>query len=418
MAEPATPQDQRADLGGPGVRLGAVIGGVFTFFVLLILPPPAGMEPVAWRVAAIAALMAIWWIFGAAPVAVTALLPVLLFPLLGIASARETTAPYGNPLIFLFMGGFMIALAVERWNLHRRIALNILRVFGAHPDRLIGGFMVATAALSMWVSNTATTIMMLPVALSVVALIRNTGETVSTPTEDRHFTPGLLLGTAYAATIGGMATLVGTPPNALLAGYMTEVHDRTIGFAEWMLVGLPLSLILLPITWYILTHVIHPTGHVEIPGARKVISGEIEKLGPISRQEISVAIVFGITALSWIARPYLNALIPGSPLSDAGIAIAGAILLFLIPADFSKGAFLLNWDWAKRVPWDILILFGGGLTLAAAINSSGLAAWIGEALSKIENWPTLAISAPLRSLLGPTRCCLLPLLHWRPAAPS
>ncbi len=381
----------RPRLGGFTSRIGAISGGLAVFGAMIALPPPADLSPAAWHVAAVAALMAVWWIFEAVPVAVTALMPICLFPFLDILSIRDTTAPYANPLIFLFMGGFMIALAVERWHLHRRIALNVLGLFGARPARLVGGFMCATAGLSMWVSNTATTVMMLPVALSVIGLLKDHEDTQSTDRENRNFAIALLLGTAYAASIGGLATLVGTPPNALLAGYMEQVYDRSIGFGQWMLVGLPLTLILLPIAWLLLTRFIFPVAHHEITGATDIIDDEVEKLGPITYQEIAVALVFAATAALWIARPLINKALPGSGLSDAGIAIMGAVALFIIPARTGKGDFLMNWNWAVRLPWGVLILFGGGLSLASAVDKTGLAAWIGAALSGIDGWPVYLI---------------------------
>lgn len=390
------PRPERPRLGGMKSRLGAIAAGLILFAIVIVLPPPPGLETAAWRVTAVAALMAVWWILEAVPVAVTALMPICLFPLLGIAPIRNTTSPYANPLIFLFMGGFMIALAVERWNLHRRIALNVLRLFGARPARLIGGFMCATAGLSMWVSNTATTVMMLPVALSVIGLLHDhkSGANIGTRTEDRddrNFAVALLLATAYAASIGGLATLVGTPPNALLAGYMEEVHGRSIGFGQWMLVGLPLTVLLLPIAWLLLTRFVYPVASQEIEGATEIIDEEVKKLGPISFQEIAVALIFAATACLWIGRPLVNKVLPGAGLSDAGIAIMGAVALFIVPARTGDGEFLMNWDWARRLPWGVLILFGGGLSLASAVDKTGLAAWIGGALSGIEGWPVLAI---------------------------
>jgi len=375
----------------PYIRIGVIVAGLAVFLILLLLPPPPGMTEPAWRVTCTAILMAIWWISEAVPVAVTALLPICLFPLLGVATIKQSTAPYANPLIFLFMGGFMIALAVERWNLHRRIALNVLKVFGTRPAALVGGFMVATAALSMWISNTATTVMMLPIGLSVISLLHGKGVVHLPEEEDRNFTLVLLLGIAYAASVGGLGTLVGTPPNALLAGYMTEVHGRTVGFGEWMLVGIPLVVVLLPVTWFLLTRIVYPVGGAEIPGASDVIAREVDDLGPITPQEKRVIVVFAVTALLWITRPLLNGALPGLSLSDPAIALFGALALFLIPADLENRVFLMNWQWAKKLPWGVLILFGGGLSLASAINDTGLAAWIGSALAGVEAWPSLAI---------------------------
>ncbi|NQW01645.1 MAG: DASS family sodium-coupled anion symporter [Rhodospirillales bacterium] len=369
------------------------------FAVLILLPPPMAMDPLAWRVACTAALMAVWWLTEAVPVAITALLPIILFPFLGVATLKQATQPYANPLVFLFMGGFIIALAVERWNLHRRIALNVLNAFGFRPAALVGGFMIATAALSMWVSNTATTVMMLPIGLSVISLLHSEGVSILPRQEDRNLSIALLLGIGYAASVGGLGTLVGTPPNALLAGYMFEVHGRTIGFGKWMLVGIPMVLMLLPIAWFVLTRIAFPVGRQEIPGARASIEREIKQLGPMSVQEKSVAVVFALTALLWVARPLINSILPGLSLSDPAIALFGALALFIIPANLKTGEFLMNWEWAKRLPWAVLILFGGGLSLASAIEGSGLDAWFGMAFAGIDAWPVLAVLAVVISVM-------------------
>ncbi len=375
----------------PYVRIGSIAIGLIVLSVMLALPAPPDMSASAWKVTSVAILMAIWWIFEAVPVAVTALLPICLFPFLGVSSIKDAAAPYANPLIFLFLGGFIVALAVERWNLHRRIALNVLRAFGTRPTALVGGFMVATAGLSMWVSNTATTVMMLPIGLSVISLLHGEGVAGLPPREDRNFAIALLLGIAYAASVGGLGTLIGTPPNALLAAYMTEVHGRTIGFGQWMLVGLPLVVALLPVVWLLLTRLVYPIGGKAIAGAAEVIEHEIRDLGPMTSEEKSVAAVFGCTAILWVTRPLITDAVPMLTLTDPGIAILGALALFLVPSDVHRGEFLMNWDWAKRLPWGVLILFGGGLSLASAIKGTGLAAWIGSSLAGIQGWPTLAV---------------------------
>jgi len=367
-------------LRGTGLLLGPL-----AFAVLLMMPAPAELEPAAWRVAAVAVLLAVLWLTEALPVSVTALLPILLFPLLGVTSVADATAPYANPIVFLFLGGFLIALAIERWNLHRRIALNVLLSVGSREDLQIGGFMLATAALSMWVSNTATAVMMLPVALSIVP---RTSDNRIDP-ERRRFSAALLLSVAYAANIGGVATLIGTPPNAFLRGFMEETYGIEIGFAQWMLVGVPVSLVMLIVCWLLLTRVLHGVGTREVPGAREKIAAALHEMGPASVMEKRVAIVFSITAALWISRPLLQDLVPALQLSDTSIAIGGAVLLFIVPT--GRGGALLTWEYAERLPWGILLLFGGGLSLASAVADSGLAQWIASSLSALEAWPVFGI---------------------------
>ncbi len=355
----------------------------------LVLPPPAGMSVEAWRTAAVGFLMAIWWISEAIPIPATALVPIALFPLLGVAPVEAAAAPYANPVIFLFLGGFLIAQAMQRWNLHRRIALAVISAVGTRPVPLIGGFMVAAAFLSMWVSNTATAVMMLPIGLSVVDLALRRDGVPDTEPGDSNFAVALMLGIAYACSIGGLATLIGTPPNALLAGFMSETYGVQIGFGEWMLVGLPLAAVGLPVTWLVLTRWVYPVRMTEIPGGREAIAREVKALGSPSRGESLVAVVFVLTAAAWIFRPLLETWVPG--LSDAGIAIAAAVVLFLLPVNLAAREFVLNWEWARRLPWDVLILFGGGLSLAGAISRTGLAEWIGASLSGLDALPVIGI---------------------------
>jgi len=371
----------------------ALIAGPLLALLLFFLPPPAGLELPAWRVAAIAVWMAIWWAGEAVPVAVTALLPIVAFPLLGVMPIGEATAPYANPLIYLFFGGFLIALAVERWGLHRRVALIILTRVADHPRRLVAGFMIAAAFLSMWITNTATTIMMLPIAISIIPLM------AEDPKISKGFGLTLLLGLAYAASIGGMGTLVGTAPNALFAGFMKQTYDIEIGFAQWLLVGIPTVLILLPATWFMLCRRNLGSAVHTKPEVLATIAEQKNALGPMSKQEIRVGIVFLCTASLWVLRPTLQNTFGLSFLSDGGIAMAGAIAMFVIPADWRKRDFLLNWDWARRTPFDALILFGGGLSLAAAISTTGLAVWLGEGLGVLGTAPTLLLIGGIVALV-------------------
>lgn len=349
--------------------------GPLIFATILLSPSPEGMDPVAWKTSAVALLMATWWITEAIPIAATSLLPVILLPVLGISSTAEATSPYANPIIFLFLGGFIIAIAMQSSNLHKRIALNIIAVAGVKPSSIIIGFIGASAFLSMWVSNTATAIMMLPIALSVLQLVEKKG---SEERSVRNFEIVLILSIAYACNIGGIATLIGTPPNALFAAFMLENYGVEISFARWMAVGVPLTLIMLPLMYLIIAHYVLPVKLKELPGGKAFIKEQLAELGRITRPELRVAIVFGLTAGMWIFRPLFTGFLPG--LSDAGIAILAAVALFIIPTGTIPGQKILKWSDLQSMPWGILILFGGGLSLAMAINTSGLAAYIGEAM--------------------------------------
>ena len=355
-----------------GLLLGAAV-----LLALLLWPTPSGLSPAAWRTTAVGLLMAIWWVTEALPIAATSLVPLVLFAPLGILPMREAAAPYANPIIFLFLGGFLLAVAMERWELHRRIALAVVRVMGVKPPSLVLGFMVATAFLSMWVSNTATAVMMLPIGLSVVGLVRPGGEYGAGRPVDFNFATALMLGIAYAASIGGLGTLIGTPPNALLAGFMLESYGVEIGFARWMGVGVPLVALTLPLAWLLLTRVVYPIRIREIPGGRQTIDRAYRALGPVGAAETRVALLFGATALLWMTRPLLTRWVPG--LHDAGIAMGAALLLFILPAGDGERR-LMDWETAETLPWGVLLLFGGGLSLADAVRTSGLAEAIGGAV--------------------------------------
>lgn len=369
-----------------GIRQQAgFIAGIFVFLILFITPAPEGLSPEGWHTAAVGLLMATWWITEAIPIPVTALLPIVLLPVLNVTTISEATTPYANPLIFLFMGGFVIAIAMERWDLHKRIALNIVGWMGVKPSSIVIGFILASAFMSMWVSNTATALMMLPIALSVLKLVEDQKEEGAR----LNFEIVLVLSIAYACNIGGMATLIGTPPNALLAGFMNENYGLEIGFAQWMMVGVPLMLVALPTLYLLLVKVVYPIKLKELPGGRQLIDRQLARLGAISSSEKKVAAVFVLTALMWICRPLLSDYLPG--LSDAGIAVGAAVLLFLIPVDLGRGEFILSWSDAKDLPWGVLILFGGGLSLASAISSTGLAEWIGQGVSFFGSWPLFVL---------------------------
>lgn len=353
---------------------------------MLISGAPDDLSSAGWTTAALGALMAVWWATEAVPIAVTALLPLVCFPLFGIASIQDTAAPYANKVIYLFLGGFIVAFAMQRWNLHRRIALGVLQHVGGNGRSLIGGFMLASAVISMWVMNTSTTMMLLPIAVSIIAVIHKTVDTLDDKGRT-DFQYALLLGVAYGATIGGMATLVGTAPNAMLAAFMLENYGTEIDFASWMLVGLPLAVLMLPLAWLALTRVVFKVnfktsaeGHAELRRMK-------DELGSIAVPEIRVAIIFMIMALTWISRPLLTQLPGLAALDDSGIAMAGAIALFLVPSGDSRDPLLLRWKHAERMPWSVLILFGGGLTLAGAVTRTGLAEWLGGNLQALGTLP-------------------------------
>jgi sodium-dependent dicarboxylate transporter 2/3/5 len=329
--------------------------------------------------------MAIWWVTEAIPIPATALLPLVLFPLFGVASIGETAAPYADPVIFLFMGGFFVAAALQRCGLHLRMALIIIRAGGVSPRRLVGAFMAATAFLSMWVSNTATVAMMLPITASVLLIAGRQGE--DGEPGDPHLSVALMLGVAYSASIGGLGTLIGTPPNALLAGFISNTYGVHVGFVEWMLVGVPLVVIGIPLTWLLLTRVLYQLRSAPVAGGAAAVAGMLRSLGSPSRAEWTVGIVTALIAAFWIGRPLLADVVSG--LSDAGIAMAGAVLLFLVPTNRAGDEHALDWAAAEQLPWGVLVLFGGGLSLAGAIQHTGLAVWMGSALTGVGGWPVL-----------------------------
>lgn len=384
--------------GGRSLPIG-LLAGLALFFFVLLLPPIVGLSSEGQSVAAVASLMAVWWMTEALPLPATALLPIVLFPMLGVMPTGAATAPYAHELIFLFMGGFLIALAMQRWGLHRRIALNIVRRVGTGPRRLILGFMLATGFLSMWISNTATTVMMLPIGIAILVLLEEENGSLGT---------ALMLAIAYAASIGGVATLIGTPPNAIFAAAASEMLGRSIGFAEWMVVGLPLAVVMLMITWLLLVRVLFPLGGSSSGQgeAADLIAGEYAAMGAMNRGEKVVAVVFTCTAIAWLIRspkeiagleiPGIGTFFP--MVSDSMIAIAGALALFMIPVSLRERTFALDWDWAVRIPWGVLVLFGGGLSLAAGFERTGLAAWIGFQVAALQAFPIFFIFAAVAIL--------------------
>jgi sodium-dependent dicarboxylate transporter 2/3/5 len=355
--------------------------GPLAAVALYIFFRPEGLPDEAVLVAAIGAWMAIWWATEAIPVPITAFLPLILLPTLGSTPITEAAAPYAHPIIYLFFGGFVVALAIERCGLHRRIALTVFRLAGANARGLVGGFMLAAAVVSMWISNTSTTLMLLPIAVSVVTVIGDTMPNLSLR-QRSNFALALLLGLAYGATLGGLSTLVGTPPNAFMAGFMQDTYDIQIDFARWMLVGVPVSMLMLPIAWLLLVRVIFPVNFMASPEAMKHIASMRANLGPMSQAEIRTAILFAALVLGWLFRGQLASLPFLSSLSDTGVAMTAAVAAFLIPAGKGKST-LMAWEDMQRLPYGVLILFGGGLALAAAVAGSGLALWLGQQLAPL-----------------------------------
>jgi len=362
--------------------IGQLLGPMLFLLLMSFDSVQSYMPEAAWRTAAVVLWMAVWWATEAVPVPVTAFLPLVTFEILDIASFKDAAAPYAHPIIFLFMGAFILALAVERWNLHKRIALLILNRTGTEGSKIIGGFMLVAALLSMWMTNTSTTMMLLPIAVSVAAVVVSNVPDRS-PKQLDNFKTALLLGLAFAATIGGLATLVGTPPNALLAAYLSSTYGIEIGFAKWMMIGLPTAMVLLPIAWFILTRLAYA---IDIPDSQAV-RAHLQELSndapPLTAAEKRVAIIFLIVVVMWLLRRPIAELYGFDRLSDSGIAMTAALLLFLIPSGDRDQSMLMTWHDATRLPWGVLLLFGGGLSLASMVASSGLAEWLGHSLSPL-----------------------------------
>ena len=379
------------DVGGDyGLRkkAGFVLGPVL-FALIMLAPTPAGLEPSAQAVGAVTAWVATWWMSEAIPIPATSLLPIVLFPSLGALDAETTTAPYADPIIFLFMGGFFLAMAMQRWGLHRRIALRTIKAVGTDPRRIILGFMIATAFLSAWVSNSATVMMMVPIALAVIYqtadLIEQEGLDITVGEGEFSFGVALMLCVAYGASVGGVATLIGTPPNLVFAGIAGELYGQQITFVEWMFYGVPISIIGLAIVYVYVTRLAMSPEFDQLPGGADVIDEELAKLGEMAKQERLVLVVFVGMAISWISAGFLpEGLVPDEP--DTVVAIAGALALFMIPTTTPEGerTFLLDWTNGVQIPWGVILLFGGGLSIAAGFQETGLAEWLGEQLAVLD----------------------------------
>jgi len=358
-------------------KIGLLLGPVL--FLIVYNLPFVIVNPEADKVFSIALWMVTWWITEAVSISVTALIPLMIFPLLGVMDMKQVSANYGSPIVFLFFGGFVMALALEKVGLHKRIALNIIRVTGTTPNKVILGFMVATSFLSMWISNTATTVVMLPIALSVIHLLKNDEDGFTQG--DKNFALSIMLGVAYAANVGGIATIIGTPPNTVMVGFMEQEYNVQISFFKWMLMGVPFSIFMIGIVYFILVKVIYPNNLTGLSDSKNIINEEIAKLGPMRKIEKSVLWIFAIAIFLWVFRIFINEHLPFIKLSDAGISILAAFALFTIPFSLNNGEFILEWKDTVKLPWGILILFGGGLSLASGLSSTGVIDYIGELVS-------------------------------------
>jgi sodium-dependent dicarboxylate transporter 2/3/5 len=383
------------DAVGPSwARLAWLIAGP-AIYALLALLAPETLQPAARHVLGLAAWMALWWITEPVPLAATSLLPAGLLPALGVVSARDAVAPYANELVFLYLGGFLLAAALERWNAHARIAYGLIAAIGLSSRRIVLGVMIATGFISMWISNTATAAMMYPIVLAMTPLFAGDDR------DAHHTRTALLLGMAYAASIGGMGTLLGTPPNLILAGAARELAGQEVTYLSFLAFGLPMVVILLPLCWALLVFVLFPSRAALDPRASSMLHDRRSALGRLRGGELATMTVFVATAVAWLARERKeigDVVIPGlvdiAPrLTDATIAILGALLLFVIPARDRDGSAraLLSWDEARMIPWDVLLLFGGGLSLAAAMESTGLARWLGDQMGALGGLPSVAI---------------------------
>lgn len=366
--------------------IGLFLGPILFSYIILFFHPEGLTEP-ANAVLASATWISVWWITEALPIAVTALLPIILFPLSRGLNLEETTASYGHKYVFLYIGGFVLAIAIEKWNLHKRIALNIIKIVGTNVVYIILGFMIATAFLSMWISNTATAVMILPIGMAIVSQLKDNPRTIED--ENLIFGKALMLSIAYSASIGGMATLIGTPPNLVLAGVVKSTYGIEITFSQWFKFGFPISILLLFLCWIYLTKIAFKFKQKAFPGGSKEIKSQLKALGKISFEEKIVLVVFICTAFAWISRSFLiKQFVPA--IDDTIIAIFAGSLLFLLPSSKNKRR-LLDWEDTIKLPWGIILLFGGGMALALGFESSGLAVWIGQQMTSLSTMPLILI---------------------------
>ena len=366
---------------GLSKKIGLLLGPIL-FLIVINCPELLEGKETANAVIGTALWMVVWWITEAVSISVTALLPLILFPLLNVMNITNVGANYGSPIIFLFFGGFVLALALEKVNLHKRIALNIIRITGTTPNKVVLGFMIATASLSMWISNTASTVVMLPIAMSVIGLLINDEDGFTK--SDQNFALSVMLGIAFSANAGGIATVIGTPPNSVLIGLLENEYNIEISFLKWMTLGLPFSIILLTICYVVLVKWMFPNKQLQFTASRDVISQELHKLGPTSGKEKMVLAIFGVTVFLWIFRTVINGIFPSLGLSDTIISMMAAVSLFAIPYNLKKGDFIIKWNDTRKLAWGILILFGGGLALANGMSSSGIVDVVSSAIATSE----------------------------------
>jgi len=378
-----------------------LVAGPILFAIIMLLPAPDGLSENAWATVAVGILLASWWATEAIPVPATSLLPLILLPVLGITTSKGASLPYAEPVIFLLLGGFIAAMAMQKWDLHRRIALNILSVVGDNPYALIGGFMAASALLSMWISNTATTLMLIPIGLTVAHTI------LGEKAQGHRFTIALLIGCAWAASIGGLGTYIGTPPNLFVKGFIEQTTGREILFYQWMAFGIPVVLVMVPLAWVVLTKICFRFDADLLRGGSDVVKKELTALGSMTKAEKRVAAVMGTMAFLWIFRQLLvkwDPLIDLMPfianLTDMHVAIGAGVAMFLVPSGCKKeGGMLLDWESAVQLPWGVILLFGGGLSIAAAIKTTGLAIWLGESMSALGTAPLFIIVLAVVALI-------------------
>ncbi len=364
-------------------KIGFLLGPSL-FFILLFTISPEFISPNANKVLALAAWIIVWWITEAVPISITAFLPLVLFPFMGVMKMSEAAAPYANPIVFLFMGGFLIALALEKHRLHERIALNLVKITGTSGNGIILGFMLASAFISMWISNTATAMMMLPIALSVINLLKSNPQQANEalPKGERNFAIGLLLTVGYASSIGGIATIIGTPPNVVFAGLLDQFYHQKLDFGKWMLIGFPLMVLLLIATYVIITKVLFINGITQIQGSDDLIKRKLTELGKLRREEKFVMTIFVLTCLSWIFQQPINLMLGRDMLNDTNVAMTGGLLMFVVPVDWKTMQFVLHWSDTEKLAWGILFLFGGGLCLAQGLSNAGIIQAVGAKIAE------------------------------------
>jgi len=372
-------------------KIGLLAGPIL--FLILVNLPMVFISDLADKVISAAVWMIVWWITEAVSISVTALLPLILFPLMGVLDLKTVSSSYGSPIVFLFFGGFVMALALEKVNLHKRIALGIIKITGTSPNRVIMGFMIATAFMSMWISNTACTVVMLPIALSVIGLLINDRD--GFVPNDRNFALSIMLGIAFAANVGGVATIIGTPPNSVLVGFLENEYNIEISFLSWMLMAFPFSIFMIMVVYLVIVKWIYPNKIARFTASKDVIDVELKKLGKIKGEEKRVLLIFVIVILLWITRTTINSFFPNLHLTDTAISMIGALALFVVPFRFGKGEFSLYWEDTQKLPWGILVLFGGGLALASGLSHAGLIELVANTIAQNKGLSILVIAVLL-----------------------